>query len=133
MIYWACDRLSAGLCVSAGDDHRDAGRCKNLGESWIFIGSALFAYLTVLISSMKPAKIAGRVSPMEALRYTDGETVSKRKTKRSAENAGIPRMALANLGRNKKRTVTVICSLILGLVLLSCVYGKTPVLILINI
>lgn len=100
------------------------GDAKTSASPWIFIGSALFAYLTVLISSMKPAKIAGRVSPMEALRYTDGKTVSKRKTKRSAENAGIPRMALANLGRNKKRTVTVICSLTLGLVLLSCVYGK---------
>ena len=33
-------------------------------------------------------------------------------------------MALANLGRNKKRTITVICSLTLGLVLLSCVYAK---------
>ncbi len=33
-------------------------------------------------------------------------------------------MAIANLGRNKKRTVTVICSLTLGLVLLSCFYAK---------
>ena len=34
-------------------------------------------------------------------------------------------MAWANLGRNKKRTVTVICSLSLGLVLLSCFYAKS--------
>ena len=33
-------------------------------------------------------------------------------------------MALANLGRNKKRTVTVVCSLTLGLVLLSCFYAQ---------
>lgn len=33
-------------------------------------------------------------------------------------------MALANLGRNKKRTFTVICSLTLGLVLLTCIYAK---------
>ena len=33
-------------------------------------------------------------------------------------------MAWANLGRNKKRTITVICSLTLGLVLLSCFYAK---------
>ena len=87
-------------------------------------GSALFAYLTVLISCMKPAKIAGKVSPMEALRYTDAGTNSKRKTKKSTGGASIPKMALANLGRNKKRTITVICSLTLGLVLLSCVYAK---------
>lgn len=91
---------------------------------YVFIGSAMFAYLTVLISCMKPAKIAGKVSPVEALRYTDTGTASKRKIKKSADGASIPKMALANLGRNKKRTITVICSLTLGLVLLSCVYAK---------
>lgn len=91
---------------------------------YVFIGSALFAYLTVLISCMKPAKIAGKVSPMEALRYTDVGTDSKKKIKKSTGGASIPKMALANLGRNKKRTFTVICSLTLGLVLLTCIYAK---------
>ena len=91
---------------------------------YVFIGSALFAYLTVLISCMKPAKIAGKVSPMEALRYTDAETNRKKKIKKSTGGASIPKMALANLGRNKKRTFTVICSLTLGLVLLTCIYAK---------
>jgi len=91
---------------------------------YVFIGSALFACLTVLISCRKPAKIAGRVSPMEALRYTDTGTDSKRKIKKSTGGAGIPKMALANLGRNKKRAFTAICSLTLGLVLLTSVYAK---------
>lgn len=91
---------------------------------YVFIGSALFAYLTVLISCMKPAKIAGKVSPMEALRYTDTGTGSKKKIKKSTGGASIPKMALANLGRNKKRTFTVICSLTLGLVLLTSIYAK---------
>ena len=47
------------------------GEAKAAVNPYIFIGSAVFAYLTVLISCMKPAKIAGKVSPMEALRYTD--------------------------------------------------------------
>ena len=59
------------------------GEAKTAVNPYIFIGSALFAYLTVLISCMKPAKIAGKVSPMEALRYTDAGTNSKRKTKKS--------------------------------------------------
>ncbi len=101
-----------------------AGDAKAAVNPYIFIGSALFAYLTVLISCMKPAKIAGKVSPMEALRYTDTDTGSKRKAKKSTGGASIPKMAMTNLGRNKKRTVTVICSLTLGLVLLSCVYAK---------
>lgn len=101
-----------------------AGKAKTAVHPYIFIGSALFAYVTVLISCRKPAKIAGKVSPMEALRYTDTGTDSKRKIKKSTGGASVPKMALANLGRNKKRTATVICSLTLGLVLLSCVYAK---------
>lgn len=90
----------------------------------VFAGAALFSYLTVLISCQKPAKIAGRVSPMEALRYTDAAVSNRRKRKKGTAGAGLFQMALANLGRNKKRTLTVICSLSLGLVLLSCIHAK---------
>lgn len=90
----------------------------------IFIGSALFAYLTVMISCLRPAIIAGKVSPMEALRYSDNSSNGKRKTKKGEDGASIARMAWANLGRNKKRTVLVICSITLGLVLLSCFYAQ---------
>ncbi len=61
---------------------------------------------------------------MEALRYTDVENYSGRKIKKSTGGAGIPKMALANLGRNKRRTVTTISSLTLGLVLLTAIYAK---------
>ncbi len=89
----------------------------------IFIGSAVFAWLTVLISCMRPARLAGKVSPVEALRMSDADGKSK-KTRRKKENASLSSMAWANWGRNKKRTVTVICSLTLALVLLSCFYAK---------
>lgn len=89
----------------------------------IFIGSAVFAWLTVLISCLRPARLAGKVSPVEALRMSDADGKSK-KIKRKKENTSLASMAWANLGRNKKRTVTVICSLTLGLVLLSCFYAK---------
>lgn len=90
----------------------------------IFIGSALFAWVTVTISCLRPARLAGKVSPIEALRMSDAATTSKKKSKRTRNGASITGMAWANLGRNKKRTVTVICSLTLGLVLLSCFYAK---------
>ncbi|MEE0693218.1 MAG: ABC transporter permease [Lachnospiraceae bacterium] len=89
----------------------------------IFIGSAVFAWLTVLISCLRPARLAGKVSPVEALRMSDADGKSK-KTRRKKEQASLASMAWANLGRNKKRTITVICSLTLGLVLLSCFYAK---------
>lgn len=90
----------------------------------IFIGSALFAWLTVIISCLRPARLAGKVSPVEALRYTGTESLGNKKAKRARNGATITAMAWSNLGRNKKRTVTVICSLTLGLVLLSCLYAK---------
>lgn len=90
----------------------------------IFVGSALFAWLTVTISCLRPAKLAGKVSPMEALRYSDGGAKGKKQKKRSGSGASIAGMAWANLGRNKKRTVTVICSLTFALVLLSAFYAK---------
>ena len=90
----------------------------------IFLGSALFAWLTVTISCLRPARLAGKVSPIEALRMSDAATTSKKKSKSTRNGASITGMAWANLGRNKKRTVTVVCSLTLGLVLLSCFYAK---------
>ena len=101
-----------------------SGKAKTAVNPYIFIGAAAFSYLTVLISCKKPAKIAGKVSPMEALRYTGASASGGRKTKKTTGGASIPKMALSNLGRNKKRTVMVVCSLTLGLVLLSCIYAK---------
>lgn len=90
----------------------------------IFLGSAVFAWLTVVISCLRPARLAGKVSPIEALRMSDGSVSNRKKAKRSRTGASLAGMAWANLGRNKKRTITVICSLTLGLVLLSCFYAK---------
>ena len=89
----------------------------------IFIGSAVFAWLTVLVSCLRPARLAGKVSPVEALRMNDADGKSKN-SKRKKEQTSLASMAWANLGRNKKRTITVVCSLTLGLVLLSCFYAK---------
>lgn len=90
----------------------------------IFLGSAVFAWVTVLISCLRPARLAGKVSPIEALRMSDADGGNKKKTKRHRGNASLASMAWANLWRNKKRTITVICSLTLGLVLLSSFYAK---------
>lgn len=92
-------------------------------DPWIFVGAAVFAAVTVRISCLKPARTCGKVSPTEALRYTDAEPLSRRKRKKS-HSASVRAMAWANLGRNRKRTVLVIASLSLGLVLLSGIYAK---------
>jgi len=89
---------------------------------WIFGGAALFALITVFISTYKPGKIAAGVSPVEAVRYSDGNTKKLGKLKKSINGGKTSRMALSNLGRNKKRTVLVIISLSLSLVLLNTVF-----------
>lgn len=88
----------------------------------IFIGAALFAVITVLISTFKPGRIAAAVSPVEAVRYTDGNTKQTQKQKISANGGKTPHMALTNLGRSKKRTVLVFISMSLSLILLNTVF-----------
>ncbi len=89
----------------------------------IFLGAAAFAWVTVRISCRKPAKVAGKISPVEALNYSDALAHGP-ETRKTKKGASIFRMALSNLGRNKKRTATVICSLTLGMVLLCCIFAK---------
>lgn len=86
----------------------------------IFIGSALFALMTVFISTLKPGRMAGKVSPVEAVRYTESDA-PKRGQKKSINGARMPRMAWSNVWRNKKRAVLVVISLALSIVLLDVV------------
>lgn len=91
---------------------------------WIFAGAALFTLVTVLISQWKPGRIAARVSPVEALHYTD-QGRKGRKPKKGTDGGKLFRMAFSNLGRSKGRTAVVICSLSLTLVLMNSVYTIT--------
>ena len=83
----------------------------------IFIISAVFALVTVIISCMKPGRMAAKVSPIEAFRYT-GVTGGKKKERRSARRVTVYSMAFANLGRNRGKTAVTVISLSLSVVLL---------------
>ena len=87
----------------------------------IIAGAILFSGLTVYISTRKSVKKASRVSPIEAIRYVEQDTVSI-KRKKTNTGAVIPRMAKANLQRNKRRTVFIVVSLTLSIVLLNSVF-----------
>lgn len=84
----------------------------------IFIVSSLFSLFTVLLSCYRPGKIAAKVSPVEAVRYTEGSNI-KRKKKRSVKNLSLFSMAKSNLGRNRTKTVVTVLSLSLAVVLLN--------------
>lgn len=83
----------------------------------IFLASALFALVTVLLSCARPGRIAAKVSPVEATKYT--EAVQTRKKHRATRGAKVHQMAFANLGRNKRKTILVVISLALSVVLLN--------------
>lgn len=93
----------------------------------IFIGAAVFSLLTVRISCRKPGKMAARVSPVEAVRYTDaGAHLSKahlgKHSTRKPSGAHLPRMAWANLGRSRGKTIITVISLALAVVLMQMTY-----------
>jgi len=94
---------------------------------WIFISAAVFSLLTVFLSCARPGRIAARVSPVEAVRYTEGGQQSGKKSGKRVVRAGtggasLPKMAWANLGRNRSKTIVTIISLTLAVVLMNLVY-----------
>ena len=84
---------------------------------WIFLGAAAFALLTVLLSCARPGRIAGSVSPVEAVRYTEVQQTGKRA--RASRQVTPFAMAEANLGRSRRKTALVVISLSLAVVLLN--------------
>ncbi len=84
----------------------------------IFIASVLFALFTVLLSCRRPGRLAGKVSPVEAVRYTEVEQI-RRKEKKSAGKISLLSMAKANLSRSRGRTAITVISLSLAVVLLN--------------
>ena len=94
---------------------------------WIFIGSALFSLITVFISCKKPGRIAAKVSPIEAIRYTDAANteVKKKKKRNITSGTSVYRMAWANLGRNRKKTIITVLSLSLSVILLNITFASS--------
>ncbi len=83
---------------------------------------SLLTYGTVLIATRKPMAMAGKVSAIEAIRTTaysqqQGRGVSKQLHRRLT----IPRLALMNFSRNRKKAFVTALSLSLTGILLLCV------------
>ena len=113
--------LPAALQMFAADYSGKNIEVSTLPYWGIIAGAILFSGLTVYISTRKSVKKASRVSPIEAIRYVEQDAVSI-KRKKTNTGAVIPRMAKANLQRNKRRTVFIVISLTLSIVLLNSVF-----------
>ena len=112
------DGKVARSCLMKLSKIKDGAEITTISASpLIFLASALFALVTVLLSCSRPGRIASKVSPVEATKYT--EIVRSKKKRRTTRGAKVYQMAFANLGRNKRKTVLVVISLSLSVVLLN--------------
>ena len=91
---------------------------------WIFVVAAVFALFTVLLSCRRPGKMAAKVSPVEAVRYTEGGGKTRAKGRRARRVSPFS-MAWANLGRSRGKTVVTVLSLSLAVVLLTVTVNFT--------
>ncbi len=94
-------------------------------DPWILVWGGGFTAFTVFLSSRKPGKIAGNVSPIEALRYTEADGKRKkgrgRKKKNHAARFSAVSMAWASLGRNRRTTAVVIAAISFSIILLAVI------------
>lgn len=83
-----------------------------------FILSILFSLVTVLISCNKPGRIAGKVSPIEAVRFVSSDSQNlKKKNKKGTNGAKLNKMAWSNIVKNKKRVMLSVLSISLSAVI----------------
>ncbi len=99
---------------------------------WVIVGSAVFSYLTVALSCIRPCRIASKVSPIEAVRFTEGWEEKDRAGEIRRGEKGAKgkktrhitswRMAGQNIRRSRKKVMIVVTSLSMSLILLNSVY-----------
>ncbi len=77
---------------------------------WVFVLAGGFSLLTNFISCRKPAKMAGKCSIIEALRYTGGKVKERRR-----ECGGVYSMAFRNMFRDKKQAAVVLASFVIAI------------------
>lgn len=87
----------------------------------IYLASIVFTFATVLMSCEKPCRLASKVSPMEALRYTEKAAV-KNKEKKSRRVSAFT-MAVGNIKRSRKKVVVVVLSLSMSMLLVNSIYN----------
>lgn len=101
----------------AADDLRGSAMPGDISFSpLIFIGTALFSLLTIIVSCRKPARVASRVSPVEAAKYTGVSDKHIPKNRKTTNGGNLGKMAFHNVFRERKRAFIVFASLFMGTV-----------------
>lgn len=124
--------LMSFVVVPVATNMVSAGRADQISTDvtfniYIYLFATAFAAVTVFLSVMKPAKMASKVTPIEALRYySDNAQKSERfGTKKTDkvrnESQKVRTMAFRNVFRDKKRARLVFASLFFGAMVFLCV------------
>lgn len=79
-------------------------------HGWIYVMASVIGFFTVYASLLKPMKVAGRVSIVEAMRY-DGEEAKQTSKRKNHRNLSVAKLAVNNICRNKKKSILTIASL----------------------
>ena len=88
---------------------------------WIFLVAALFTSMVVIMSINNSYKIAEKISPIEAIKYSEMD-INKGFSKFDFKGK-IYRIPLINIMRNKRKTILVVISLSMGLILFNLVFN----------
>lgn len=85
----------------------------------VFVGGAVFTFITVMISCVKPCRYVSKISPVEAVRYTEKQGITAHSRKKKTGKITCLAMALGNFKRMPKKTVSVILSVSLSVIILN--------------
>ena len=78
----------------------------------IAVITSLLMFICVMLTMVKPAKIASRITPIEAIRFASTDSVSKTlSTNRFHRRISAKRLAILNFSRDKKKMFLTIFSL----------------------
>ena len=81
--------------------------------------TAAAVLITVCVSLLKPIRMAGKVSPAEAIRYQENTTDCK--SRKGHHTVKVSTLTWANLSRNRRRTVVTMFTMGLSSVFFICV------------
>lgn len=87
----------------------------------LLIAVALAVLIIIYISLLKPMRMAGKISPVEAIRYQ--ESSRGKKLRKGAKNVSLFGLSKANLTRNKRRTAVTMITMGLSCVLFMSLAG----------
>ncbi|HBF3482598.1 TPA: FtsX-like permease family protein [Clostridioides difficile] len=79
----------------------------------VILSVVVISFISVVLSLLKPMKVASKVSIVDAVRYI-GNKISNKNKRKGYKNINLKRLSHANLERNKKRTYMTLASLILS-------------------